>query len=130
MTEAQRTGIREVLMLKSERLIFSVHMLEMRQKQATMKLQDLVIQNNHLSRELEQIQAQLAALPENSRLNYELEAPQIHKLPHRIYLIKAQIENLLVKVSFDLPLAVALEKAHLEVVEKFLKDGPIKPLKI
>ena len=91
MTETQRTGIREVLILKSERLMFSVHMLEMRLKQAT---------------------------------------AQIQKLAYKIFLIKAQIENLLVKVLFDLPLAVALEKAQLQVLEKFLEDGLIKPLEI
>ena len=130
MTETQRTGIREVLILKSERLMFSVHMLEMRLKQATMKLQELVTNKTLLDRELEQMEVHLAAMPEGARRDKEQDSAQIQKLAYKIYLIKAQIENLLVKVLFDLPLAVALEKAQLQVLEKFLEDGPIKPFEI
>jgi hypothetical protein len=36
------------------------------------------------------------------------------------------MEPLLVKVLFYLPLAVAMEKAQLQVIEKFLNDEPEK----
>ena len=124
MTEAQQTAILEVLIYKRERLKFSIQMLEIRQKQATRKLQDLVKQNTRLRSELKQIEASLAGLREGT--NKEQTTSHIQRLSYKIYRFKIQIEPLLVKVLFEFPLAVAMEKAQLQEVEKFLKVEPGK----
>ena len=124
MTEAQQTAILEVLINKRERLKFSIQLLEIRQKQATKKLQDLVKQNTRLSSELKQIEASFAGLPQGA--NKEQTTSHIQRLSYKIYLLKTQMEPLHVKVLFDLSLAVALEKAQMQVIEKFLNDEPGK----
>ena len=72
MTEAQQTAILEVLIYKRERLKFSIQMLEIRQKQATRKLQDLVKQNTRLSSELKQNEASLAGLREGTNKEHPI----------------------------------------------------------
>jgi hypothetical protein len=118
MTEAQRSAIQEVLLYKRERLKFSLQMLELRQIQATKKLQELVKLNTQMSNELIQMEAAFAALREG--INKEQTATYMQKLAFKIHQLKSQMEPLLVKVLFDLPLA--LEKAQMQVIENFLND--------
>lgn len=124
MTEAQQAEIRQMLLQKQTRLEFSVTMLEIRLKQATLKLRDMVRISVIYGRDLDTITENLPGVPEGSNRE-DLQRNQ-QKISFRLLTIKYQIDILLVKVLFDLPLALALEKAQLAALRPFLKDNTQK----
>jgi len=119
MTDALQTELRNVLFEKYKRLEFSSTVLEIRLKQASLKLQDLIgfyaINQLHL----DQIWEKIAARPNDSKLRDE-SSEVIHKLQRTVLSTKIQMDRLFPMVLFDLPLAIAIEKAQLAFIHKFL----------
>ena len=125
ITGAQLAEARQMLLQKQTRLEFSTTILEIRLKQAALKLQDLVKIYSLYTFEFDRMTEALAESLEDNGLREELQTRH-HQYASKVFTLKRQIDILVVKVVFDLPLALALENAQLTTIRQFLKDDSPK----
>jgi hypothetical protein len=113
---------RRDLIFRKEQLNANIPLLESRLKMGNKKMQELQNQRDILTGKLKETESLFDVFPIENSIEKEILANQIHKMASKIAQINIQVRHMMPKLQWYLPFDLAMAKAELEIVEKFLDE--------